>query len=536
MKHPIGISMLVTLSLTLTASIAFAQEKAAEAEAVYIIFDASGSMQEPLPDKTRKIDAAREVLKQFVKQDFAGKSLALRAYGHNRENDCSDTELVVPFSDGDSARSQITSFAENVSARGRTPISRSLRAALADFGERTGEIILISDGIETCDEDPCLLVRAWRIKDIKIRIHVVGLGLNEKEKAAMDCIAKAAGTEYLDAQTTDELATRMGEIHARVGPPSLKIRAQNSDGETMRVIGRATAESGEQNKVSSNSRHALTPGNYSVEVGVETRNGNPYRPVTKSVEVAEHGETVLNVVVVEPPSVHARFIEEGKEIRGSQVSAFQGGKEVLSFRWMDRTYVDPGSYEFRAKPNDENELSVAESFADGEHKEIVFNLAHTVQATIRMVATGSAIDFRENYELWQNGKKVKGVHWGNGVRAVPGVYDLHLTNPMTPYVHTGLKLTEEDKQSFRIEVPCGHVTIVYQDKDGNRDSDERCWVERKDGSKWHRNKTQEAGKKIPLVPGSYQVKGWDRKGKSYDPVPFSIALGDDKEIVLRSKE
>ena len=58
------------------------------------------------------------------------------------------------------------------------------------MGERPGEIILISDGIETCDEDPCELVRSWAEKDIAIKVHVVGLGLDEKERTAMQCIAR----------------------------------------------------------------------------------------------------------------------------------------------------------------------------------------------------------------------------------------------------------------------------------------------------------------------------------------------------------
>lgn len=70
------------------------------------------------------------------------------------------------------------------------------------------------------------------------------------------------------------------------------------------------------------------------------------------------------------------------------ITAYQGGKKAFTFRAQDRVYVSPGTYEFRARPNRENELSVTESLGDGEHKELLFKMVHTVQARIRMVRFG----------------------------------------------------------------------------------------------------------------------------------------------------
>mgnify|MGYP001066788994 CR=1 FL=1 len=74
-------------------------------------------------------------------------------------------------------------------------------AAQEDFGDREGDILLISDGIETCDPDPCDLVQDWHDSGIDIRVHVVGLGLTDMARGAMQCIADASGTTYLDAQS-----------------------------------------------------------------------------------------------------------------------------------------------------------------------------------------------------------------------------------------------------------------------------------------------------------------------------------------------
>lgn len=504
-------------------------------DGVYIILDASGSMWGVLPDGSRKIEAARAVLDGLVAGDFGGRDVALRAYGHRREADCADTELVVPFAAEPEAVGRVRRFGEAVNPKGKTPIGRSLRAALEDFGDRRGEIILISDGIETCDDDPCALVKAWREEGVAIKVHVVGLGLDARERAAMKCISDAAGTPYHDAGSATELASGLAQIQERPSAlAALVIKASNAAGDEMIVRGTATPEGGAPVEVASHRRNRLPSGDHLVTVGVETRNGQPFEPVTRKVTVAGSQDTVLEVEVVEPPSVQAKFVEAGQESRGSQVGAYQGGREAFSFRWIDRVYVDPGTYEFRARPNAENELKVTRTIAAGERADVVFELAHTVHAVIKMVASGSGLAFRQNYELWQDSQKVGSVHWSNGVRARPGRYEVRLPSPLTPYA-TELTLTAADEQDYRLEVPVGHATIVYQKADGTRDKDERCFLERWDGKTWVAGPNQRTGQAIALTPNRYRVKGWSRMG-NHDAVEFAIARGDEKQIELRDRK
>ncbi len=517
---------------------------AGDVPGVYVILDGSGSMWGQLADGTHKITAAREVLKTFTADDYAGRELAFRVYGHRREGDCTDSELVVPFTAPEQAIARMSAFADQVNPKGKTPISRSLRAALDDFGDRPGEIVLVSDGIETCDEDPCALVREWREKNVAIRVHVVGLGLADKERVAMTCISEAAGTEYQDAQSADELAAGLAKIQeAAAEPPpveskwyGLAIKATNEAGETMRVRGTARHGDGEPMEVSSNGYQMVPTGENEITVGVKTRNGNIYKPATQIVNVAESGRTTARFAVPEPPSVVARFMDRGEKVRGATVYAYQEGQEVFHFRWKDRIHLDPGAYEFRTNPNADNDLAVTETFADGDHKEIVFELTHTVKAIIKLVAAGSGIDFREHYELWKDGEKAYSVHWSNGVRAVPGTYQLRLINEMTPIVHEGLVLTDEDKQSFRIEVPVGHVTFVYLLADGSRDTDDRVFLTRVGAGSGGRNYTR-GGTAIPLIPGAYFVEGWGHKGGTnkgtYEKVDFVVEAGVDQEVMLR---
>ena len=500
-------------------------------DAIYIIFDASGSMMAQLPDRSRKIEVAKQVLRDFVARDFTGYELALRVYGHRRKEDCADSELLIPFGPPDQVVAQLRSSMTRINALGRTPITYSLREALRDFGDRRGEIILISDGIESCEADPCALVREWRNKQVKIRVHVVGFGLDEKSKETLRCISQAAGTEFHDAGSAATLADELAKIHQKSVTAGFWLRGVDAAGKRTIVHGALSRNGQTLYQVSSSRSYRVEAGQYLLTAGVKTRNGNLYQPVTKTVQVAETGATIVEVQAQTPPSVRARFIEEGETQRGSLIRAYQNGKEVFVFRANDEAYLDEGQYEFRARPNADNDLSATESFAAGDRKEITFGLSHTVIVKIKMIASGSGQWFRQNYELWQNGVKKYAVHMINGARALPGTYELRLPDPLTPYAKPGLVVTAQNEQTFEITVPVGHVTVIYQTADGSRDKDDRCFMSAVPGNqKIFKN----GGQRLPLRPGRYRVHGWDQKGV-YEPVVFEVKEGEDKTVALRAR-
>jgi Ca-activated chloride channel family protein len=209
---------LILPALLLACTTSFAAERP-----LYIIFDGSNSMWGELDDKTHKIDAARRAFAELEPGILDNRELALRLYGHRRARDCSDTELTVPLGDSTNTLAAITEQINSVLPRGKTPITRSLTAALTDLDGRSADILLISDGIETCDADPCQLVQQWRDQDVDIKVHVVGLGLTDASRSAMQCIADASGTRYLDANNATELglaiATTATAGNSDIKPP-----------------------------------------------------------------------------------------------------------------------------------------------------------------------------------------------------------------------------------------------------------------------------------------------------------------------------
>ena len=143
-----------------------------------------------------KIDVAQQIMKKSL-DELASKEdveLALRVYGDQSpisqgQQDCNDTRLAVPFHKNNIA--SIKSVLSHLQARGTTPIARSLEKAAGDFppcDNCRNIIILVTDGIEACDGDPCAVSRALQAKGIVLKPFVIGLGLDDKAMASLECV------------------------------------------------------------------------------------------------------------------------------------------------------------------------------------------------------------------------------------------------------------------------------------------------------------------------------------------------------------
>ncbi len=166
--------------------------------------DASNSMNAKWGTQTR-IEAAKELLSKTV-DELAGTpnlEIALRVYGHQSPvtstyQDCNDTKLEVPF--GPDNYERIKYRIKSIHAKGTTPIARSLEAAAGDFPDMKARnfIILITDGLEACDNDPCVIAKKLNDKGIKVTPFVIGLGMDLSYLENFSCIG-----EYTDAETRD---------------------------------------------------------------------------------------------------------------------------------------------------------------------------------------------------------------------------------------------------------------------------------------------------------------------------------------------
>lgn len=181
---------------------------------ILFVFDGSQSMYARW-ESGRKIDIAQRLITKMLDSlqslDNRSFQLALRVYGHQRPvppQDCDDTRLEVPFKDGNFQR--IKKVLRSIRPKGTTPIARSLMRAESDFPpceNCRNVIILITDGVEACDEDPCDASRYLQKKGIALKPFVIGIGLDKNFKETFDCI----GT-FFDANNEDTFEDVLGVV------------------------------------------------------------------------------------------------------------------------------------------------------------------------------------------------------------------------------------------------------------------------------------------------------------------------------------
>ena len=181
-------------------------------EAIEIVLDMSRSMWGTLGDR-RKYEIAREVLGKVVRGFPSDANLAMRVYGHRREADCSDSELMVPLRRVEPE--QLISGLEGLRPKGKTPIDYSLRQALEDLRglEGTKAVILVSDGIETCGGNPVEASRVLLEAGLDLKVHVVGFDVLGTPQAVeqLKQVAEAGGGRFFLAENADQLSQALQE-------------------------------------------------------------------------------------------------------------------------------------------------------------------------------------------------------------------------------------------------------------------------------------------------------------------------------------
>ncbi|SPF80776.1 VWA domain-containing protein [Pseudoprimorskyibacter insulae] len=198
---------------------AFAQE----APNTMLVLDASGSMWGQI-DGVNKITIARTVLDDLLATLPENQNLGLTVYGHRTKGDCSDIETLVMPAPGN--RADIAAKVAGLNPKGKTPLSAAvIEAARAlRHTEEAATVILISDGIETCEADPCAVGAELEASGVNFTAHVVGFDVADPvAQAQLQCLARNTGGTYLPAKNARELSDALATVTKVVEPTPVKI-------------------------------------------------------------------------------------------------------------------------------------------------------------------------------------------------------------------------------------------------------------------------------------------------------------------------
>lgn len=196
-------AMLLSLSAVVSA------EAQSDNSRVMMVLDGSNSMWGQI-DGVAKITIAKQVMTDLISTWDDSVDMGLMVYGHRRKDDCSDIEVVaLP---GPVDRATLIDKVQSISPRGKTPITDSMLIAAATVGYYTGDnasVVLVSDGLETCEADPCAQARSFEVVNPGFDVHVIGFDVTDEELAALQCIATETGGQFYRANSASELLTAL---------------------------------------------------------------------------------------------------------------------------------------------------------------------------------------------------------------------------------------------------------------------------------------------------------------------------------------
>ncbi|MEM8524114.1 MAG: VWA domain-containing protein [Bacteroidota bacterium] len=201
--------LLIAFLALISSTALLAQEDKTNSPIVFI-YDASGSMWGELEGKTKR-SIASSVLSETVMQLSDEQQIGLVAYGHRKQGDCKDVEFLVGIDNKD--KSVITTSLKSVKSLGKTPLAYSALQVINKLkvSKTKATIILLTDGIESCDGNLCEVIASAKKEGVGFKLHIVGFGLKAEEAEQLKCATQAGEGEYFDAKNADGLTESLNQ-------------------------------------------------------------------------------------------------------------------------------------------------------------------------------------------------------------------------------------------------------------------------------------------------------------------------------------
>ncbi len=217
--------------------LSFMPSLAVEGSRVILVLDASGSMRAKIDGKS-KMDIAKQVVGNIIKTFRPEDVLGLVAYGHREKGSCTDIEVLREPGTLDAA--DYMKMVKGLSPKGKTPMTAAVKMAAESlqYTEQKATVILVSDGIETCDLDPCAVAEELEKLGVGLTVHTVGFGLDDKGAVAqLKCLAEKTGGTFSTANNADELQKALSKTVAVAPEQKVEVLENNIVGHIVMAKG-----------------------------------------------------------------------------------------------------------------------------------------------------------------------------------------------------------------------------------------------------------------------------------------------------------
>jgi hypothetical protein len=221
---------MLSCALAVLAAATLAVPAHAQSDKAILILDSSRSMWGQI-DGVNKVVHARSALERFFKQQQGAFRLGLMAYGHQEQASCDDFAVLNEIGDIDA--DAYAAAVNNIAPKGSTPIAASLDAAADEMARETGRqhIILLSDGLDNCQGDPCARARQISQSVPQMTVHAIAFDKADKadELQTLACVAEPSGGLFKFVNNREELDAALADVAARITAPSPTTAARAAD-------------------------------------------------------------------------------------------------------------------------------------------------------------------------------------------------------------------------------------------------------------------------------------------------------------------
>ena len=198
-----------------------------------VILDVSSSMNDSVGSIV-KLQAAKTSLEPTIRSQPPGAALGIWTYPD--DGGCGAGRYLVPVSSTHDV-GKVIADVDGLSADGSTPTAAAISAVVASLTAQnidSANLVLVSDGLSNCGDDPCVVATSLAGSGFDLTIQSVGFDISTDGRAELECIAAATGGHYFDVSNEEDLGNVMKELST----PQLTLTVKGS---TKPLAGEATA-------------------------------------------------------------------------------------------------------------------------------------------------------------------------------------------------------------------------------------------------------------------------------------------------------
>jgi hypothetical protein len=177
-----------------------------------ILLDGSLSMWARLGGQS-KVAIVRSTLGQTFTDYEDRIAFGLVAFGHRGGGTCTEAELLAKPGELSSKTPGKLLFGAGFKPKAVKPIAAALVEAAKQTPATGLDVVLITDGLDSCKANVCATVKSLKQAAPGLRIHVIGFDPKAKQSVkALGCVAKTTGGQFLTAANADDLKQDLAAV------------------------------------------------------------------------------------------------------------------------------------------------------------------------------------------------------------------------------------------------------------------------------------------------------------------------------------